>query len=296
MGQASEKPALMVVGHGSRDPEGTGEFLQLVDMLRRADARRQVDCGFLEFASPTIAEGIACCVARGADTIVVLPGMLTAAGHAKNDIPSEIHDARQRHPHVQFHYGKHLHLHSGILQLARQRIEAAEATGPDLPRADTCLLVIGRGSSDPDANADVAKLSRILWEGLGLGWAATGFSGVTPPAVPEALDRCGRLGFRRLIVFSLFLFTGVLEKRIRQQVADFAAGRADLDCRYAGYLNAHPLLQQVFEDRYDEALYGAPHMNCELCKYRVQLPGFEAALGEPQAGHHHHVRGIGQQS
>jgi sirohydrochlorin ferrochelatase len=291
----SMKPALMLVGHGSRDPEGTGEFLRLVEMCRRTDAGRLVEHGFLEFARPTIAEGIARCVEQGAESIVVLPGMLTAAGHAKNDIPSEIHEARARHPLVSFQYGRHLHLHEGILQLTRARIEAAEAAAPGpIERAQTVLLVVGRGSSDPDANADVAKLARILWEGMGLGWAETAFSGVTVPAVPEALARCQRLGFRRLIVFSLFLFTGVLEKRIRQSVADFAGQAGELDCLYAGYLNAHPHLQQVFEDRYDEALHGHPNMNCELCKYRVQLPGFEDDRGQPQMGHHQHVRGIGQ--
>ena len=34
-------------------------------------------------------------------------------------------------------------------------------------------------------------------------------------------------------------------------------------------------------------------MNCQLCKYREQVLGFEAEIGLPQASHHHHVEGIG---
>jgi sirohydrochlorin cobaltochelatase len=163
-----------------------------------------------------------------------------------------------------------------------------------VPRPDTLLLVVGRGSSDPDANADVNKLARILWEGMGFGWGAACYIGVTTPLLPEALDRCQRMGFARIIVFPFFLFTGILEKRIRRQTAEFGRDHWHVQFVCAPYLNVHPLLFDVFAERADEAINGSPNMNCDLCKYRVQLPGFEKAVGQPQHGHHHHVRGIGQ--
>ena len=70
------EPALFLAGHGSRDPDGTREFLRLVDLLRAQSPGRIIECGFLEFARPVIAEGIERCVAHGAQTIAVLPGML----------------------------------------------------------------------------------------------------------------------------------------------------------------------------------------------------------------------------
>jgi sirohydrochlorin cobaltochelatase len=140
----------------------------------------------------------------------------------------------------------------------------------------------------------VQKLARILWEGMGYGWGAASYIGVTTPLLPEALERCRRLGFGRIVVFPFFLFTGVLEKRIRKITHAFTHEHRDLDVLYASYLNVHPLLFDIFRERIEEALHGEPNMNCDLCKYRVQLPGFEGAVGQPQAGHHHHVRGIGQ--
>jgi len=288
------KPAVLFVGHGSRDAEGTQEFLQIVELFRARDPERIVECGFLEFARPVIDEGVSRCVERGAQTVAVLPGMLMAAGHAKNDIPSEIHEARRRYPAVSFHYGGHLHLHPNILQLCRMRIEETERSGVPAERKDTLLLVVGRGSSDPDANGDVAKLARLLWEGMGFGWGAACYIGVTTPLLPEALERCQRMGFRRVVVFPFFLFTGVLEKRIRRQTEEFAGQHPVTDFLCAGYLNVHPLLFEAFAERAEEAVHGSPNMNCELCKYRVRLPGFEQAVGQPQVGHHHHVRGIGQ--
>jgi sirohydrochlorin cobaltochelatase len=195
---------------------------------------------------------------------------------------------------VAFHYGRHLHLHPNVIELSRRRIEEAErATGP-ADRKDTLLLVVGRGSSDPDANADIAKLARMLWEGMGFGWGAACYIGVTTPLLPEALERCHRMGFRRVIVFPFFLFTGVLEKRIRRQTEEFGRQHPNSEFVCAGYLNADALLFDAFAERAEEAIHGSPNMNCELCKYRVRLPGFEQAVGQPQAGHHHHVRGVGQ--
>jgi sirohydrochlorin cobaltochelatase len=288
------KPAVLFVGHGSRDAEGTAEFLRVVELFRTHDPDRIIECGFLEFARPVIDEGVSRCVERGARAVAVLPGMLMAAGHAKNDIPSEIHEARRRHPTVSFHYGRHLHLHPNVIELCRVRLEEAERAAGPVDRKDTLLLVVGRGSSDPDANADVAKLARLLWEGMGFGWGAACYIGVTTPLLPEAVERCHRMGYRRVIVFPFFLFTGVLEKRIRRQTEEFGRQHTGSEFLCAGYLNIHALLLDAFAERAEEAIHGSPNMNCELCKYRVRLPGFEQAVGQPQVGHHHHVRGIGQ--
>jgi sirohydrochlorin cobaltochelatase len=289
------QPAILFVGHGSRDPEATQEFQHLVAQFRAAEPERIVECGFLEFATPVIGDGIAACVRRGAKTIAVLPGMLMAAGHAKNDIPSEIHDARQMYPNVDFHYGRHLHLHPKVLHLCQLRIEEAEKQARPFERSDTLLLVVGRGSSDPDANGDIQKLARMLWEGMGFGWGAACYIGVTTPLLPEALERCRRMGFGRIIVFPFFLFTGILEKRIRSQSLAFGKDHPATEVLCADYLNVHPWLIEVFRERIEEALHGSPNMNCELCKYRVHIPGFAADEGKPQHGHHHHVRGIGQE-
>jgi sirohydrochlorin cobaltochelatase len=102
------------------------------------------------------------------------------------------------------------------------------------------------------------------------------------------------MGYGRIIVFPFFLFTGVLEKRIRRQTQEYAEKYPETEFLCADYLNVHPLLLEVFEERAHEAVHGSPDMNCELCKYRVPLPGFADAVGQPQVGHHHHVRGIGQ--
>jgi sirohydrochlorin cobaltochelatase len=133
----------------------------------------------------------------------------------------------------------------------------------------------------------------MLWEGMGFGWAETGFSGVADPRVPAALDRAARLGFRRIAIFPYFLFTGILVKRIYAAVDEAAARFPEIEFLKVGYFNDHPRVLEAFAERLAEIGVAPPAMNCQLCKYRVQIIGHGEAVGTPQAGHHHHVRGIG---
>ena len=155
------------------------------------------------------------------------------------------------------------------------------------------LVVVGRGASDPDANGNVAKVMRMLWEGFGFGWGETAYSGVTFPLVEPALLHAAKLGYRRIVVFPWFLFTGVLVKRIYAHTERVAARHPGIEFVKAPYLNDHPAVLDAFAERVEETLHGANLMNCKLCKYRERILGFEAEKGLPQESHHHHVEGIG---
>ena len=288
------KTAIMICGHGSRDRDAITEFESVVAGLRVRLSDYPLTHGFLEFAKPIIRDGLDQLAAGGATRILALPSMLFAAAHAKNDIPSVLNRYAAEHPGLRIDYGRELAVDLKLLRVARDRIEAAEAAAGDhIGRADTCLVVVGRGASDPDANANVSKVARMLWEGMGFAWTEVCYSGVTFPLTETAFDRITRLGFKRIIVFPYFLFTGVLVKRIYAHADASAARHGDVEFVKAGYLNNHPLLIETFADRIEEILVGENQMNCQLCKYREQVIGFEDAVGEAQMSHHHHVEGVG---
>ena len=282
--------ALLIAAHGSRDEAGVEEFWALADAWRRLRPDRLQAEGFLEFSSPTIGAAIDDLVARGASRVAIVPAMLMAAGHVKNDVPSEIHEARARHPGVEMAMARALDIHPALLELCHVRYREAIEGRAEVSPSKTLLLVVGRGTSDPDANANIARVSRFLWESTGVGWASIGFTGVTGPSVDEALTVCRRLGYARIVVQPYFLFDGNLLKRIRDAAARHAGADPGVEIVCAPHLRLHPLLLAAFEDRAHEAIHGAPNMNCELCKYRVRLVGREADLGQPQAGHHYAVR------
>jgi len=284
------KPAVLLCGHGSRDPEAIAEFEQAAAALRARLANRAFATGYLEFARPTIGEALAGLQGRGAPEILAIPGMLFAASHVKNDLPWEMNSFMNAHPGAEVKLGRDLGIDPHLLEAAADRIVAV---APAEERGDSLLVVVGRGTNDPDANANIAKVARMLWEGLGFGWAEAAFSGVAHPRVGAALDRAALLGFQRIVVFPYFLFTGVLVKRIYGETDSAAARFPQIAFAKAGYLRDHPKVIEAFLDRIDECETGAPVMNCQLCKYRTRIVGHDAAVGAPQQGHHHHVRGAG---
>ncbi len=284
--------ALLIAAHGSRDEAGVGEFWALADAWRAVRPDRLQGEGFLEFASPTIGRAIDELIGRGASRIVVVPAILMAAGHVKNDVPSEVQAARQRHPGVAMPMARALDIHPNLLELCSIRYREALEGRREVASDRTLLLLVGRGTSDPDANANIARVSRFLWEATGVGWASVGYTGVTGPSVDRALSVCRKLGYERIVVQPYLLFDGVLLKRIGEVAARHAEADPGVEIVVTEHLRLHPLLIQAFEDRAHEAIHGAPDMNCGVCKYRVRLVGREADLGQPQAGHHFDVRAI----
>jgi sirohydrochlorin cobaltochelatase len=220
--------------------------------------------------------------------------MLFAAGHVKNDLPWEVNSFAAANPGIHVQFGRELAVDAKLLRAASECIAEAEARSDRrVDRSRTLLLVVGRGTNDSDANSNVSKVARMLWEGMGFGWCEVSYSGVAHPLVDVGLRHALRLGYERIIVFPYFLFTGILVQRIYDRADEAAAGNAHVEVLKAPYLNDHPLVVATLVDRLDETLRGSGVMNCQLCKYREQIIGYDQEVGAPQAGHHHHVRGIG---
>ncbi len=291
---------VLVCGHGSRNRLAVAEFAALAEQLQQRLAPVPVEHGYLEFARPILRDGLEALRQRGVRHVLAVPAMLFAAGHAKNDIPSVL-NTWAAETGLRVDYGRELGVDRLMIQAAAARIQAtiaaadaaAEAAGgAAVPLSETLLVVVGRGSSDPDANSNVAKVTRMLVEGFGFGWGETLYSGVTFPLVEPGLRQAVKLGHRRVVVFPYFLFSGVLVSRIVQHSERVAADHPDVEFLQASYLGDHPLVLDTFAERVEEILRGDTQMNCSLCKYRAQVLGFESEVGAPQHSHHHHVEGL----
>ena len=292
-----DKTGIMVCGHGSRNQNAAREFATVAEGLKARYPDIPVEYGYLEFCNPVISEGLDRLRAKGVNRVLAVPGMLFAAGHAKNDIPSVLNTYQAQHPGTVINYGRELGIDLKMIRAAGERIQQAidkaNAEEGEVALHDTLLMVVGRGSSDPDANSNASKVMRMLWEGFGFGWGETCYSGVTFPLVGPGLSHAAKLGYKRIIVFPYFLFTGVLVKRIYSETDAVAANHPEIQFIKASYLSDHPLVLDTFQDRVQEILDGQALMNCQMCKYREQVLGFELEVGLPQESHHHHVEGIG---
>ncbi len=282
-------PPLLLVGHGTRSDAGVAEFARFTERVAaRAGGRiPAVDGGFIELARPSVADAVARLAQTGGNgtrPVVAVPLVLTAAGHGKGDIPAALARELVRHPGLSYYYGRPLGPHPVLQDVLEARIDAALAGAS---RPGTHVVLAGRGSTDPDANAEVAKVARLLWEGRGYAGVEYSFISLAEPSVPATLDRARKLGARRIVVAPYFLFSGVLPDRVAAQSQEFAGRHGGLDIRVAGLIGDCDELAGLVLDRYDEALRGDIRMNCDTCAYRVALPGFADKVGRPQIPHVH---------
>lgn len=283
---------LVVVGHGTSSPVGAERFHAFVDRVRRrAPELPLVEGGFIELSAPPVATAVAKVVAAGYREFVAVPLVLTAAGHGKGDIPAALARERLRHPGLRYRYGRPLGPHPVLQEIVADRIDAAlrpagQGKRRD-PRTGTYVVLVGRGSTDPDANAEVAKVARLLWEGRGFAGVEPAFVSLTEPSVPAALEKVRRLGARRVVVAPYLLFPGVLPDRIVAQARAYDAAHPAMEVRTAGLIDDGDRLADLVVERYHEAIKGDIRMNCDTCAYRVTIPGFADKVGRPQTPHHH---------
>jgi sirohydrochlorin cobaltochelatase len=276
-------PPLLLAAHGTRDPAGVTAFTALAARVANLAGRNgtPVAGGFIELSAPPLHDAVSLLTRTSPARLVAVPLMLSAAGHAKGDIPAALARERTRHQGLTWTYARPLGPHPVLLELLAARIAAVAG---DTPPA---VLLVGRGSTDPDANADVVKTARLLWEGRDYPLAETAFVSLARPDVTEGLERCRLLGARRIVVARYFLFPGVLPDRVAEQAAAYAAAHPWLDIRCADVLGDCDEIAALVYERYTEALSGDIRMNCDVCVYRIAMPGFEHRVGAPQHPHDH---------
>jgi sirohydrochlorin ferrochelatase len=287
----SDQGALLLIGHGSRSKAGVAQFWQFVDVLRGAAPHLQIGAGLIEFAKPSLDEAIDRLVADGAASVVAVPLVLLGAGHMKDDGPAALARARQRHQTVAFSYARDLGVHPLVLEAVEERARAAVRR---LPKASgsTALVVVGRGSTDPDANADLYKAARLLADHRAIAGdpvldvVEPAFVSLADPSIGVAMDRARKLGSSRIAVAPYFLFSGVLIDRIGEEAGSWASDNPDIAVTVGDEIGPDGRIAALALERFDEAALGDARMNCDACMFRTPLPGFEDRVGQPLPGPH----------
>jgi sirohydrochlorin cobaltochelatase len=277
---ASEE-GLLLVAHGSRCLQSELELQSLAVLASSLLPDVAVDVGFLEMTDPPAGAAVDRLVERGCTTVTVLPLVLLGAGHAKSDVPAVILDARDRHPAVPIHFGSPLGVARELVALLGRAV--TDAGGGGLP-----LLMVARGTSDPDANSDAYKAARLLAEWTQAPFVQVGFSGVTAPSIQEAARVFARLGYERLAVAWWYLFHGKLIEQGRSALEEFHA-RTGVEVVDAGHLGPDEALVPLIVERYEEARRGEPSINCDACAYRAPWPGLEGRVGQALGVGHSHL-------
>jgi sirohydrochlorin ferrochelatase len=239
-----DRPPLVAVAHGSRDPRSAAGVTALVEGVRRRRPGLDVRLSFLDLSAPRLPDVLAAVHADGHRRAVVVPLLLGHAFHARVDVPGAVQRATRRHPELQVTVADVLGGDARLAAAALRRLAAVTAL--DDPRLGVVLA--GAGSSDPQANAAVARIA-ATWAG-GHPWrgACAAFAAAGGPTVAQALARLRRAGASRIAVAQWFLAPGLLPDRVAT-----AARAAHPDVVLAAPLGADPGVAELVIDRYTAA-------------------------------------------
>ena len=278
------KIVVLIVAHGSPAVEG----LRQTQAFRDAFAERckfPVHLCYLELAEPDLASGLkkAADAVKSGGQVVVLPLLLGAANHQKNDLPMALHWAREEIPQVQFIYASPFEPHANLIQLLSTRIDEALAQDVDAkPKQDSIVLVVGRGSSDPQSNSEIARAAYLLSENRSYRWVTYAFQAVMKPNISDGVQQAAFFQPAQLIVAPFLLFGGFVEQSIRS----LAMQQQPFKMVFSSPLGIHPLLVEVALQRLDECVEGRTNMTCDLCKYRLPFAGYEQQIRQEQSSNH----------
>lgn len=280
----TEDAGVIICGHGSRAKIAEEEFSLLAKGLRQRFPSLKVEYGFLEYSAPNIHMALDRLIEQKVKKIYAVPGMLFSATHAQNDIPSVLTTYQEKHPGLEIEYGRELGLHPEMIDAFQTRILEALCMDHvhDGNLYDTMLVVVGRGTSVSEANAEAAKLTRIVCENLGFGWSETVYSGVTFPSVGRGLEMAVKLGFKKIVVAPYFLFGGKLIDRIYAYVDKVSEANPDISFLKTDYLRDQEHVINTFIERINETI-SAPEKTLSLMEsFKARL-----AAGEIDVHHHH---------
>ena len=270
---------ILLVGHGSREASGNAEILLFAERWRARHPDWRIEVGFIEFADPLLDPALNH-AARNSGRVLVLPLILNAAGHVRQDIPSAIQRARKRHPDVQFLYAPHLAVSDPLLSILKRFLRQAmlQLDVPD-PRT-TGVILLGRGSSDRLANGDVARMARWLWEIGDHERVDLAFTGVTFPRLEKVVRDQVALGMMQIVVMPYYLFTGTLIKRIGRQMENLAAQYPQVRFAHTSYFGFEPEIARMLDERVHALKQGVGAIDLD----RLMRPDPFRESG----GHHHH--------
>lgn len=225
------------------------QFLELSANLQHRLGQLPVESAVLEFGPPGIPQAWQRLVERGARHIHAAPLLLFAAGHAKGDIPAILAECHARDTSVSFDQSRPLSRHRSIIDLVVHRIAAVCEKLPT-SRSRTAVVMVGRGSHDPCAQADMRLLSEIVGKRVSAAATHTAFYAMAQPRLPDMLDRIASSGlFDGIAVYPHLLFEGRLYQAIVAQVEAAALRHPTVRFVTSTYLGPEPSVADAIAER-----------------------------------------------
>ena len=244
-GGISPGGVLVAVAHGSVDPRASATIAELAAVAREREQGLDLRTAFLGHAPPSLPQVLGTIEADR--EVTVLPLLLTAAYHSKADIPRVLARTPLGSRRARVSYGETLGPHPLLLDALDRRLAEADP-GAHRDPARTAVVLAAAGSSDPEANATIARMA-AQWQAR-TGWFAVrpAYASAAEPSPAAAVTGLLRDGAPRVVVATYLLAPGFFADRIRHTA--LAAGAAAV----SPALGACAEVADVMLDRFAQAI------------------------------------------
>jgi sirohydrochlorin ferrochelatase len=240
----SKMKAVLYICHGSRIGEANEQAISFIQqVMKKVDIPIQ-EISFLELSEPTIAQGFERCVEKGATTIIAIPILLLTAAHAKIDMPNELTKLTLRFPDIKVKFGQPIGVHEKMIDLLLERVRDTQ-----IPiKEESKVLLVGRGSSDPDVKRDITRIAEMLEQRSPVKRVEVCFLTAAKPSFQEGLEEAKRSGAKQVFVIPYLFFTGILMGRIENSIKNVNINQKTewILCRYLGY---HPIVEEIIYEQ-----------------------------------------------
>jgi len=203
-----ERWGILLVGHGTRDPRGQAQFMELARRLAARYPVTPLAACYLELVEPSVDEAVDRLAAQGVERVVAVPVMLFAAGHVLRDIPAAVQVALENHPRVSLAMTDALGCDPRLVELSQRRFDEAVVAKTASPTEQTMLLLVGRGSSDLDAQAALARFAALRRERLPSVCVEICYVAAARPTLDEGLAVVAQSPCATVVVQPHLLFAG----------------------------------------------------------------------------------------
>ncbi|MBB6446318.1 sirohydrochlorin chelatase [Bacillus benzoevorans] len=236
--------AILYVCHGSRSREGCEQAVSFIKKCMENNMAEIQEYGFLELASPTIEEAFELCISRGASHIKVIPLLLLTAGHAKKDIPELLSKINEKYPDVTFQYGRPIGVDTKMIDIISERLYEKNKQISD----SACILLVGRGSSDPDVKRDLSQIAEMLQQRMGSVTVKDCYLHGAGLKFTAALNDAAQSDFDEIYIVPYLLFTGRLMVSMKKtiDVMSKTSAKKMILCSCLGY---HPNIEHILKER-----------------------------------------------
>ncbi|PER27493.1 cobalamin biosynthesis protein CbiX [Bacillus cereus] len=243
--------AVLYICHGSRLKAAKEEAVAFItSCMSRVEANIQEVC-FLELASPSIEEGFRTCVKRGATEIVAIPVFLLAAGHVKKDIPLELRKLNEEYPGIKIVYGNPF----GVSEVLVKAVY--NGSGIKEYEEEVTLLLVARGSSDPETLQDMKWISSLFQKEENIKEVEICYLAAAEPKFEEKLREVVERKEKSVVVLPYLLFTGLLMKHVEKEVRQYELE----EIKISPYLGKNEAFREMLIQKTEGILEGEQYVS-----------------------------------